>query len=337
MPLKSVETPKYLKRTRIFVDSKDKIADRSKGPFDYVVRVADPFQNVVGIELVEWNLHGFLSSTFLGRYNSRLPGQSSYDTVRSQIPGASTFDVELEDETGTIFLTVDVNMEEAIGDLSTCGMVLLNDAFFLPALEGAFNNRLAVVGNATFNTGNVTIDFSVADSGVLQLVAFRTGTNVPLRTRLLFKTGPGAADGAARALGFVEGVDTPRVLALSSTPGIGSGSNYTTLGTYFYNYQPWRYINVYVDEVKSNFEPLERIYIKRIRNPKYRQPCNKDHNLRLLSEPVRRLDQLSIRLTLDDDHRIADFLDTGHQLTFDVVTLAQETTIPHWVQQKITL
>jgi hypothetical protein len=336
MPLKSVSTPSYIKRTRIYVNSSEKIAERSRGPFDYTFRVPEAIQNVVSIELTGWNLSSSLSSSIVGRYNSRLPGTGA-DVIRSVIPGASTFDIELENETGTYTAVISCDLETALDNLATTGIVYFDETALTDFLFAAYENGIAGASDPVFTAANTTGEFSVDDAGRLFFVAFRSGALTPLRSRMLFKTGPSASDQASRLMGFEPDVDTDRVVSLTTTTGIGSGSNYVTSGIYLYNLQPFRYINVYVDEVSANFEPLARIYLNRISVPEDRQPFNKDYNARLLQEPIRRLDQLSIRLTLEDDKRIADMYDTGHQLTFDVLSVAQETDIPNWVDQKITI
>lgn len=337
MPLKSVSTPSYLKRTRIHVDSSKKENNRSRGPFDYTFLVPNAIQNVVSIELTAWNFSSNFSSSVIGRYNSRFP-EIGYDTVRSPIPGASTFDIELENEAGNYTAVISCDLEtEAVIDLATTGIVYRDETVLLTFLNGAFGFGVINAADPVFTSANTTGIFSVDDAGRLFFVAYRTGSLVPLRSRILFKSGPTTADQASRLMGFEPNVDTNRVTSLSTTTGIGSGSNYVTKGKYFYNLQPWRYINVYVDETSRNFEPLARIYMNRLQNPEQVVPFNKDHNVRLLQEPIRRLSQLSIRLTLEGDRRIAEMYDTGHQFTFDILSLAQEPDIPDWVEQKIVI
>lgn len=337
MPLKEVSTPLYLKRTRIFVDSTEKNAERSRTAFDYTFDVAEAIQNVVSIELSEWNISSDLAVSATGRYNTALPNTGN-DTTRSIIPGASTFDIELENETNTEKLVIPCNLEILSDDNALTGFIFNGEASLLTALDEAFASGLALNGNTTFSAANTTGEFNVDSSGRLFFVAYRTGTLVPLRSRILFKTGPTSADQASDLMGFEPNVDTPRIASTSTTAGIGSGFNYVTVGSFYYNIQPYRYINVYVDEMQQNFEPVARIYLNRLETPENIRPFNKDHNARLLQEPIRRLDRLSIRLTYDnDDKRIPEMLDTGHQLTFDVLSIAQETEIPEWVQQEIFL
>ena len=341
MPLKEVSTPHYVKRTRVFVNSDEKNPSNSRGPFDYSFDVAEPIQNVVSIELTGWNIDGEVYSTFVGRYNSVAPLANPNDQTRSIIPGASTIDVELEDETGTVFLVVNMNVEMGLGEISSTGIVLEDATALLNVLNATFITQLGRVGNATFSNANTVGQFLEDTAGRIYFVAYRVGILVPLRSRFLFRTGPGASDQASRPLGFPP-VDTPRVTALTATPGVGSGLNYVVVGSHYYNLQPWRYINVYVDEMSNNFEPVARIFYHRETglansNPANRRPFNIDNRSRLLQEPLRRLDRLSIRLTLDDDKRLAEFLDTGHQLTFDVLSLAQEPTVPGWVDQRNTI
>lgn len=343
MPLKFVNTPHYIRRTRVFVDSADRNESRSRGPFDYTFDVGDEIQNVVAIELVGWNFNSLYSSTFLGRYNTTAP-TSSGDTVRSVRPGAHTFDILIEDENNINSILLQSDMEQIVPTLVPISQAwyALKDPTDVRSLIGMYFQFVFVFLFQNSGLGitpvNTTMRIEENTLGQLQMMFFRTGGLDPMPSYFMNKSGPTADDNAGRTAGFIDNKDAPTTATLSTTTGIGSGTNYVATSDFLINQQPFRYINVHVKEVEEDFSPLARVYLNRITDiNEYIRPCNEGMNTRLLTNPVRRLDRMSILITLDQGYRLSGNFPQSHQLTFDVLSIAQAPIIPHWVGQRLLL
>lgn len=342
MPLKSTSTPAYLKRTRVLVDSNDANASRTKGLFNYTFDVDTEFQNVVSIELVDWNFDNAWGPTFVGRYNTLYPDETLTDLARSTVPGACTFDIRIENEATppTSALEFTVNMEFVSGGVSLCNAIYSTKANVVAAINTAVTTAFTALGTtfANINSTNTTLSLTLEDSGRMMWTAFRTANPFePMRVNLLFKSGPTAADQASRAIGFDFGVDAIAPSSTVSTPGIGSGTNFATIGTSQVNPQPFRYVDIEVQQVPE-YSPLARVYLAREDEIySFETARQTGRNARLLSDPIRRLDRLGIKLSMGGDYRITEGNLASHQLTFEILSLAQESDIPEWVAVRLAL
>jgi hypothetical protein len=296
------------------------------------------------MELVGWNVNSFFASTFIGRYNTNFPTQLG-DTQRSGIPGAHTYDILVQDENNIDSIIIPADLEllvPGVVPISSC-WVPFATRLEVSVLVGlhilfAFTYLFAFTAT-TISATDTTLVVTVDSDGKLQIYFYRTaGPNEPMPCFLLFKTGPSADDNAGRAAGFVDNEDTV-LPELTETVGFGSGFNYVVTGDFLVNVMPFRYMDVNVREVEQDFTPLARIYLNRTvaDDPVYVRPCNEGMNTRLLSNPIRRLDRLSIHLTLEDKYRMTPENNESHQLTFDVISLAQVPAVPKWISQRLLL
>lgn len=353
MPLKVVPTDGYIKRQFITVNSKDRDPQLSKDALDYTVLLGTEIQNVISMELAGWNFDPFFSSTFPGRYNTQLSVYDPSDT-KSPIPGAKTFTLRIYDELGVSFVDLPVDLENSQGStytLSSANQVIYlsqgSDWFnttpeFTQVVKNAIVGALTAFGTAGIDETNTTIEvyFSetlsgVRDNEIMYIVAYRSGgANDPMRTVINFTPQTQEPfDHAALALGFEEGstVDSQ----LISTPGVGSGTNYVLRSAYEVNNLVYRYVDLFVKQTEDSFSPFERIFFKRGAALTPYLNGDKVIRTRLLTDPVRKLDRLSIRLELPNNIRIADSALKDHQLVFEVLSLAQEISVPDWVKCRL--
>lgn len=343
MPLKFVNTPHYIRRTRVFVDSAQRNTLRSRGPFDYTFDVDEEIQNVVAIELVGWNFNSLYASTFLGRYNTTAP-TSAGDIVRSVTPALHTFDILIEDENSVESIILQADMEQIVPTLIPISQALyaLNDRTDVRSITGLYFQFVFVFlflnSGLTITPIDTTMRIEESSTGQLEMMFFRTaGPFEPMPSFFMFKSGPTADDNAGKSLGFIETTDTT-LPALTTTTGIGSGTNYVATSEFLINQQPLRYVDVTVKEVEEDFTPLARVYLNRITDVnEYIRPSNEGMNTRLLTNPVRRLDRLSINVTIGDNYRLSENIPQSHQLTFDVLSIAQIPSVPTWLSQRLLL
>lgn len=345
MPLKRVDTPHYIKRTRLFVDSKFREESGSKNGTDYKFKIREEIQNVISMELIGWNIDSLISPTWTGRYNTPTPG-STTDLVASRTPGAHTYDIFIEDEDSppvtSLLFTVDMEfMGELPASFAWRSLTSASDVVDVFATYVAMSFIYVTQASDPISYANTNMSIETTSEGVFQMSVYRDAAydaaEPPMPSYFLFKSGPTADDNAGRALGFKDTEDTIKP-ALTTTAGIGSGTNYVLESSYLINMQPFRYVDIRVKEVEADFSPLSRVYLNRVtKSPPYIRPWNEGFNARLLTSPIRVLKDLSIRLTLDNNTRISTTTVGSHQLTFDVLSLAQVPIVPDWLEQRLLL
>lgn len=341
MPLKEVSTPHYIKRTLITVDSRLRNPERSRSRSDYTFDGFEAIQNVIGIELVGWCIDSLYAPTYIGRYNSLVPQRWPGDEESSIVPGLHTADIMIQDPNNlnrTMVYTADAeNIFGAPGgSVSYCWFLFIFSDSVVASIALAAIFTFVIANDPNFNVGNTQFQMNQDDLSVFTMWWYDSGTLDPFYSFMLFGSGPTYADQGSRALGFEPFVDTTIPPLFDTTPIAPNNLQYVVFGDYKANVQPCRYLDVHVAEFFEDFDPLARVFIDRFATPTYHRPCNEGSGMRLLSNPIRRLDRLSIHLTVEK-YRVGRFLTPDHQLTFEVLSLAQEPKIPNWVDQKIAL
>jgi len=101
--------------------------------------------------------------------------------------------------------------------------------------------------------------------------------------------------------------------------------------------EPYRYIDIELGQIPQ-FKPFARIYISgdSTRN-EFKRPQDTPEHIRLLTDPLRRLDKLNIKLKLQDDKAPNHEIITGHDLSFEVLSLEPTNVLPDWVDQRLFL
>lgn len=322
MPLPTRVMDGYLRRVRLETDSLDRVAGRSRSVTQYSVDVPEHLQEVVGIELVNYNMPASMTPpTFVGFANG----------ARSR--ASCTFDVHLAEGVDVLDFTVDMDAvpDGAGGFVSYADYALLDTATYLAAIDDGIQATFTALGAVPgINSTNTTIEVGLTVSlDRLVVQAFRTaGPFEPVQMTMLFATGPTRGDQASYSMGFPADVDTP-VPALSAS-AFGSGTNYVLTAQNLINLLPFRTINVHVPQTESDHTPTGVIYM---RTPGRTWPATFPRDVRLLSESVRRLEKLDIRLTFGDQEFpfVPGF---DHSLSFVVTVLAQETDVPAWAKDE---
>lgn len=338
MPLKTLRNRSYLDRHMIHVSSEDAVPSESPGVFDFTVKLQNEIQNVVSIELVGWSLPSFLAPTFPGRYNTLFSDRTRGD-VASNVPAATSFNWRIYDATQTASVDLNVNVENP-DSLSTLPFSYANEALtsLVSALRNSATGALDKQGITEVNSFNTTLVVEVdANTGLLKMYAMEAATQTPLPSTISFlPNASNASDYAARAMGFQQGQSYVGVLQANASPS-SSGFDYIVQSPRAITLSPFRYVDVFVQQAAADFSPLDRVYINSASTtPIYIQP-SADRTVRLLTNPVRRLDKLNIALKLENGKRIATGLASGLQLTFQVLALSQKNEVPKWVQQEFKI
>ena len=333
MPLLTLDTPQYIKRTKVYTNYIESNAlDPNVFDINYTFELPLLIQNVIGIELSNYSFGTYLFPTFAGRFKTLLPNQLyqnglPIDYVRNNVNGSKTVDIEFGDANGVDTITITVDFEEidfGEGDRVSLANTLIIDvhgytalfgfllfAFLYPVLPivGAFDPAVYTIGGDTTGLGPISLYIRRT------LAPFDYG-----RVRFLFVTGPSAADSAHKQMGFDKEDTTPDPI----TNGV--------LGRYIPNTTPFRYIDINIREF-DEFKPVARAYggFK-----SHQRPFNPiPHSLRLLSHPLQRLTSMNINISIAGGLPPANFGSRNHNLEFEILSLEPSVNVPSWVTQKI--
>lgn len=319
MPLLDFSREKlYLRRDRLWVDSNER-EPGSRSLHDVNLELPRQFENVQALNLVQHNIPTDMLPTFTEPAGG-LRGNNKLD-VRIEVAAAPSTFVEY---------TVSLNTEKTY----------LTMAALATDVEDALNDGLAAAGHGTINAGNgyvwsITTTSFVYFSPTVQSESglFKFTMISAANAYFLFGSGPSTGDGPELVLGFEEGVDT--IIPTQGSRGIYSSfTNEPYPVSYkMVSLRPFRFVDVYVDEISAN-DPVARILAPpgQFRYTKCLVPFSS-----LLTDPVRRLTQMRVRLLLDGKRVPNPASTDGWDLVFDVISLARLQEIPSWMRQTIMI
>jgi hypothetical protein len=357
MPLQSVETQSYIRRTRIFVDSDDKNPDflphDKYNAYDMEIELDTEYERVVSIELVDYNVRRDITKTFhTSAANGGSPGNNWLDVHMTNDDNAEELDFSIDMGDRNYVLAQDVadDLEALLNTtMDAQGSAYYSTTAGTPVTWTVFPAGLDPFGFVTINS----LDNSVTLVN-MDITVDRAGSNV--YGQFLFKTGPHANEDMHQFLGY------------SDADTIIPSETFTFLGTeqpsvqspYFNgNLQSFQYVDVFVDEVPE-LQPVARINIAKTQEednlvkrdsafgvdafPDFTQILGvgntTEHDFqtqhRLLVDPIRKLTKLHIRLLMPDGSRPIEMHQGGIDLVFDIYTISPEMDIPPWVKQRET-
>ena len=259
MPLQVLDTPSYVKRTKVFVSfTEKKQADPNdfemKNKFELPVAI----QNVIGIELVNHTFSRNIFPSFVGRYKTTNPSQfydSSgllIDGVRNSVNGSNTVDVEFSNAAGVDTIVVSFDFEFVFLIfiyMSFCNSRMVDSATYLYYFAIVFGlslyPSLPVVGSFDPNDYNLSI-YANGESRIEMYLRRKVAPFDYGRVRLLFATGPTSKDSAHKQMGF-DKIDT-----------IPDPINNGVVGQYLPNPIPFRYTDLNIRQF-NEFKPLARL------------------------------------------------------------------------------
>jgi hypothetical protein len=300
MPLQTPKGPNYVKINTIYVNSEDRETG-SVGPYDYVIRLTNEIQYVIGMELTSYNLPSSLAPTFVAA-GSGFDGTNKLDFALSNGVITTVFSTEWPEKNYT-YQNLNAPYLSYLDTLAS----LLDKAI---DSDPDFGNGGA---NETF--------FDVDPDPEERTVVVARGTGVT-GLQFLFGTGPNAKDSAQLAMGFAN-ADTP--IALTTTSPSPTNLN------------PFSFVDVSIVQIPE-YTPLSRVYMTN--NLAFGTTRNEQRVTRsrlLSSQPIHRLKEIRIKLTLANGVVPPSTTGLAHDLVFTVFSLANEDSVPSWVNQTFVI
>lgn len=311
MPLQPDFYEDFVQVKTVNVDTKDAYVISSDGfSNDVRVMLTESFSNVIGIEVENYSVPLQSLSQFTGK-----------NKIDFRLRNPAIFGGQWKNFTAVIPVKpVLYNSPEA------------PSADLLTSLYEAF---ASVIGTDPDFGGKVDI-VAVPDAGTTTRLICRTLAYPPLATwpgygstecEFLFDSGPNREESAAQILGFDNQDYTFFPITLNGTPFrvVVSPRNAQI--------NRFRYLDILLDEVPE-FKPFHRIFIPTIRTQTTSLPENASR-MRLLSQPIRTLDRLTIRLRLAGGRK--PFSIFPFYFSFRIFELKSSFALPEKEQERIKL
>lgn len=300
MPLeqaKSIEN--YVKVHKLFISSSDR-TQNSVGPYIYEVDLNEEIQNVIAIEVTGYNFPSNIAPTFV--------------EAGAGFSGTNKLDFEIQGPTNTVFTATWPSKQY------TYENVTVPYLSYVQVLAQIMNE--AIASDALYGTGGPNEARFIVTADPEEVTSVRVVGAGVTGFRFLFASGPNSLDSCFNAMGYNQ-ADTAVAMSQRS-PG-------RTL------LRPFRFFDVNIEQVPE-LSPLKRIYATNnlyygsVRN----DPCITRTRL-LSSKPLRRVQRLGIRITLEGGVVPPVFEGRDHELTLTVFALSNEVTVPGWVRQLFVL
>lgn len=300
MPLQDAKSAEnYVKVSRLYISSADR-TESSSSRFDYTVVLDQPLQYVIGFEVTGYSFPTSIAPTFV-RGNKVNPGTDRLDF--SLTAGATTRvfaaawplnQFTYQNNAVPYLSYVDVLQQllnETIKDDAVFGVGAPHEAFFASTPDPDLRTALAVSG-----------------AGVGGF-------------RLLFASGPNAANSAYLPMGFNK-TDTALAMSVTSPGQV--------------QLQPFRFIDINIEEA-AEYKPLKRIYISDQQSfGSVRNDLDITRTRLLSSAPIRNLQKIRVRITLENGSVPPD-TGANHDFTLTTFSVANEITLPKWLRQVFVL
>ena len=316
-------------RERHYVDNNERLQG-SASSFDIITGLNKHYQNVESIEVTNYNIPDDMATSFY-EATPNSPGNNLLD-IRVQTPNNSD---SLE---FTVTIPTDRRWTTPSNYIPEGQIV---EAYFKTLLDDTMDAQ----GDAYFNTGN-NIEW------VVSMVSFQEyyqivfelkdttnpGTPVAQHAFFLFGSGPNAGNSCERFMGFIEGEDT-KVYTSSyqwAPPFSFLGNITGPAGIHLMQFIPYRYVDVFIQEMEPNLltnVPSARVFVSE--DITYSSSRELPSRPRLMTTPLRTTDKLRVYLELEDQRLPTELSTNGWDVSLDILSLSNETTIPDWVAQRL--
>ena len=301
MPLEREKSSQnYVRVSKLFLSSKDRNVN-SFGPYDYFIDLDEDIQYVVGMEITGYNFPSEISPTFVAE------GTKS--------PGTNKLDFQLE--AGAISKTFTATWPEKQYNYQNVTVPYLSYVLVLAQIM-----NLAIETDPDFGVGapNQATFASTPDPEERTHVTV-TGAGVT-GFAFLFDSGPNEANSAFNAMGYAK---TDTVVALDQVSPTRT------------NLRPFRFIDINLDQARE-FTPLKRVYTTdNIYYGTVRNDPNITRTRLLSSQPLRKMQRINVKITLEGGVIPPTTIGLDHDLTVTVFSVANETSVPSWVKQVFVL
>jgi hypothetical protein len=328
MSFVSVPGPRYVRRTRLFVDSEDRVEAESRDNYRFSYQVRQEIQNVISIELVDFCVPRMVAPTFLDRFDYfRFLKSGVVEETAADSNTVTDIRFTSEDGLSTLDLVSDMArpLDLSLEIIPTAGTPLDEVRIVLYfALDVVA--RLTIAAHPVLNETNYT--FAVTSrNGATPMLATLENASTPgsfATVQFRYETGPNHMRQTSEVFGFRPNLDTE--------PGTNNGAE----APFSVNPYPWRYLDVHLAEA-AELRPFARIHLQDEVLPGNTKPVGFPRAPRMLKAPVRSLRRLRMDLTFPPDRSPAFLADVGMQFVFDVLSLAQVPQLPEWVHQRFVV
>lgn len=328
MPLQTLATPGYIKRTKVFTSFR---ADGDQ-VITYQNELKNDIQNVIGVELKAYRINPYMAPTLVGDYPDPMVSKEPADRVSSR--GNHLIDIRITHPSGSPVMNLVYDADFAVGEIAITGQPMEPSGVpqFIQTIQSGIlllitqDPNFATVWNQ-FNPSTISEDSTSGANTYNNMFRFTMQDTVApfdyAKVEFLFGSGPNASESMAKVLGFKEGVDT--------TPDpVTNGAH----SDFPLNLTPFRYFDVNIRELPE-FKPHSRIFMPLGR---FSQPSNPNpRNVRILERPLRRMETLTISITLERGTFVGWAGDQNHELEFEVLSMEPGINIPGWVDQEFIM
>lgn len=324
MPLLDIDRELYVKRSRHYIDNQLRTSN-SRTPFDIVMDLNNQIENIESIEVVNHNIPFSLNTSFIAKTASTR--------------GNNLLDIMLEDIGGgnRIEFTVEITAPYLIDDFTTFSTFM--STLISDTMDAQGDSMWSTTAPVPFTITKVQFTYSLVNDAdpyiITSLQVERNGAAPTVQGKYLFGTGPSRGNGPERLLGFKEGADT-NIYDVGEKPGGGAGSEFLPISYKVGVPRPFQYIDIFVQEMEPNLitgTPLSRVFI----SEKSRFVCNGElpWRPRLMTTPLRIRKDLRVKLLYEDDIEPLAEYTNGWDVTLDLLSLSDETSVPKWVQTRL--
>ncbi len=315
MPLEIFNGPVYLHRHRVLVSAEDaeNVTQDGTNYYRLVMDVPDFPEKVEALELVDYCMPMSMVGSFMDAdpTNLTFSGFNYLDIRMQDYPAvANTLEFSYKfpsrqfknaDEFST-FLAADLNsvMDEQ-GDL-----------FFNTAAGVSF--RVDQDQEFLYSGARGAVTISAEIGGVPDTVALY----------FLFTSGSNSADSAWQQLGYETQADV-------GGPDTINGTFLTyPMPTKYINLHTFRYVNMEIPEFPE-LRPHSRVYLTPTED--FRRVRQNNKGVRLIVNPPRKVERITVILTLPDGRKPNPDSRDPFYLTIDFLSLSVETQTPGWLKQ----
>ena len=321
----------YVRHTRIYFSNEDQVGTPGVSTFfNYSIALNDEIQNVIGCELTGFSMAKQLTPTFRGRYiiGSTLPYANTTNTRRTTPLGNCIFDVRMTDTNNVETITFTVDLEVIVPTLpavpySLAGRVMSMDDIGDQVTAGVLS-AMDTVGSGVINSTLITLVGSIDANGCYVCYAFEIAApSNKIQIEFLFGTGTNITETPHRVLGFPALTDTVPDSVTNGVQGINAVDP-----------NPVRYVDIHINQFRE-FKPFARVFLPT--NTNFSWPINRPTDFRLLTEPMKNLTKLDIRLEFNDRQSYSADADVYHEIGLDVISLESIGKKPNWVEQQFLI
>lgn len=320
----------YVSRKRVFLDSHRAASNANidgGGLWDNAT-FTDPLynqcSNVVSMELTAYAMPEAISAPFP-------PPQTGNGTWA----GSQFLDIRIQYLADTLDFSVELPYTRAF-EIPPTNFRSNNVYATFEKITQAIQTTMNNIGTAPFVTGTVTWRpydngfFSDGSQGAYYLAAQHSSGNFCTVT-YRFASGPNAGNSGHLQLGFDQAVDAGGASVVQ--PDLSTAT--WPIPDRMPNFYLQRYVNVRVDEVRKHFEPFPHARVFLGNPADFASTARKPNaKTRLIPGGPRRLKQLTVRLTLDQERPINPLSNFGVDLTYDILEATPELQPGAWATQQ---